>query len=167
MKMLSLITSFIFETPIKIFLQLKYSQVQKRSKDIDKTVYVTSVAQLQFCKATRLIFQKTIIINNPLLTSSILEKKVIRVVYVRGGGGGGGGVHMNVIAWKNGEVLNKVVISVYFAHKKYSRSFPKLKLRPGNIAAALLPLLSNQVFGVWWWVLRSAFKVTPEVFSWD
>ncbi len=50
MKMLSLIASFIFETQIKIFLQLNYSQVQKRSKDIDKTVYVTSVAQLQFCK---------------------------------------------------------------------------------------------------------------------
>uniref|UniRef100_A0A672KXF6 Tyrosine-protein kinase receptor n=1 Tax=Sinocyclocheilus grahami TaxID=75366 RepID=A0A672KXF6_SINGR len=29
---------------------------QKRSKDIGKTVHVTSVAQLQFCKATRILF---------------------------------------------------------------------------------------------------------------
>ncbi len=31
-----------------------------------------------------------------------------------------------------------------------------------------LPSLNVQVIGVWWWVFgsRSAFKVTPEVFSW-
>ncbi len=53
--------SFIFGTQIKIFLplhrqQLKCSQTQKRSKDIGKTVHVTSVAQLQFCKAMRILF---------------------------------------------------------------------------------------------------------------
>ncbi len=36
--------------------QLKCSQVQKRSKYIGKTVHVTSVAQLQFCDATRIPF---------------------------------------------------------------------------------------------------------------
>ncbi len=37
-------------------MQLKCSQTQKHSKGISKTVHVTSVAQLQFCKATRILF---------------------------------------------------------------------------------------------------------------
>ncbi len=37
-------------------MQLKCSQVQKRSKYIGKTVHVTSVAQLQFFDATRILF---------------------------------------------------------------------------------------------------------------
>ncbi len=59
--------SFIFRTQIKIFLmksesslilhrQLKCSLTQKHSKDICKTVHVTSVAQLPFCEATRILF---------------------------------------------------------------------------------------------------------------
>ncbi len=31
-------------------MQFKYSQTQKRSKDIGQTLHVTSLAQLKFCK---------------------------------------------------------------------------------------------------------------------
>ncbi len=37
-------------------MQLKCSQVQKRSKYIGKIVHVTSVDQLSFCDATRILF---------------------------------------------------------------------------------------------------------------
>ncbi len=42
--------------PPETATQLKCSQVQKRSKYISKTVHVTSVAQLQFCDTTRILF---------------------------------------------------------------------------------------------------------------
>ncbi len=42
--------------PVQTATQIICSQTQKRSKDIDKTVHVTSVAQLQFCEATRILF---------------------------------------------------------------------------------------------------------------
>ncbi len=63
-------------------MQLKCSQVQKRSKYIGKTVHVTSVAQLSFCDATRILFlhkenKNNIIYSNILLpwvtSSAILE----------------------------------------------------------------------------------------------
>ncbi len=49
-------------------MQLKCSQVQKRSKYIGKTVHVTSVAQLSFCDATRIClwraWERSDFINN-------------------------------------------------------------------------------------------------------
>ncbi len=62
------IPSFIFGTQIKIFLmksesfltlhrpQCNWNVPRPRNKDIGKTVHVTSVAQLQFCEATRIRF---------------------------------------------------------------------------------------------------------------
>ncbi len=46
------------------------SQVQKRSKYIGKTVYVTSVAQLQFCDSMRIPFFAQRNKNNNLLNHS-------------------------------------------------------------------------------------------------
>ncbi len=44
------------ESSLILHRQLKCSLTQKHSKDICKTVHVTSVAQLPFCEATRILF---------------------------------------------------------------------------------------------------------------
>ncbi len=73
----------------------KCSQVQKRSKYIGKTVHVTSVAQLQFCDATRILFLHKENKNNNLLNHSSPPSYVfwrvpkyvfdiISIFYVRG-----------------------------------------------------------------------------------
>ncbi len=42
--------------PANTTMQLKCSQTQRRNKDIVKTVHVTSVVQLYFYKAMRILF---------------------------------------------------------------------------------------------------------------
>jgi len=79
---------FIFGTQIKTFLmksessltlhRQQCSQVQKHSKYIGKTVHVTSVAQLQFCDATRILFLCKEIKNNNLLNHSSPPSYVLK-----------------------------------------------------------------------------------------
>ncbi len=68
--------------------QLKCSQTQKLSKNIDKTVHVTSVAQIQLCKAKKILFvhkeSKNIITYSTILlpeltSSAILESTTTHV----------------------------------------------------------------------------------------
>ncbi len=53
-------------------MQRQCSQVRKRSKDIGKIVHVTSVAQLQFCEATRILFVGKE--NNNIIYSTLLPE---------------------------------------------------------------------------------------------
>ncbi len=59
-------------------MQLKCSQVQKRSKYIGKTVHVTSVAQFQFCDTARILFLHKENKNNNLLNHSSPPSYVVR-----------------------------------------------------------------------------------------
>ncbi len=59
-------------------MQLKCSQVHKHSKYICKTVHVTSVAQLQFCKTTIILFLCKENKNNNLLNHSSPPSYVFR-----------------------------------------------------------------------------------------
>ncbi len=76
-------------------MQLKCSQTQKRSKDIDKTVHVTSVAQVQFCEATGILFVHKENKNNNLFNNSSPQvtvfhnfitthnQRIISVIYIQ------------------------------------------------------------------------------------
>ncbi len=82
-------TSFIFGTQIKVFFmksksfltlhrptQLKCSQTQKHSKDINKWSMWHVMAQLQFCEATRILLVHKENKNTNLLNNSSLRVNV-------------------------------------------------------------------------------------------
>ncbi len=99
----------------------EYFLCAKKTKILESIIYVNNVCNV--CTQIRCLCSDQSVNNVNSVSAYGAEQRTEYVVYVCDT------PHNGAIGWRRGdELLNKVVIFVFFAHKKYSRSYVKLRL---------------------------------------